>query len=96
MYTHGGLSSGDSRWYRAYAINSVGTSTTYASGNNTTLRIPTAPRNLSVSTGDTSITLSWDPPNSNGGSAITGYKIDVSTDGVTFTFLVASHGDTFL
>ena len=56
---------------------------------------PTAPTELMASaSGDAQIDLSWTAP-SNGGSAITGYKIEVSTDGGTnWTDLVADTGDT--
>ena len=94
-YEHTGLSGGDSRWYRVYAINSTGTSTDYASGNATTLDLPNAPENLSFEVnGDTSIELIWDEPLNVGGDSITGYKIDVSSDNSVFTNLVASNGDT--
>ena len=35
-FTHTGLSAGDTRWYRVYAITDAGTSLTYVSGNATT------------------------------------------------------------
>ena len=53
------------------------------------LNAPTAPRDLHAK-GDstTQIDLSWDAPAKDGGTDITGYKIEVSTDGNTFTDLV--------
>ena len=94
-YTHTGLNAGDTRWYRVYSINSVGTSTVYASGNGVTNTIPSAPRNLAISQeSGTILNLSWNAPLNNGGDTITGYRIDVSTDGSSFTTLVSSHGDT--
>ena len=41
-----------------------------------------------------SIDLSWTAPADNGGSAITGYRIEVSTDDATWTDLVADTGST--
>ena len=46
------------------------------------LQAPSAPRNLTASAASaTSIRLDWTPPSKNGGSDVTGYKIEVSTDG---------------
>ncbi len=52
---------------------------------------PGAPTGFTATaSGTTTINLSWTAPASNGGSAITGYKIEVSSDdGMTWTDLVA-------
>ena len=53
---------------------------------------PLAPTGLTATaTADTQIDLSWTPP---AGGSITGYKIEVSTDGSTWTDLVADTGST--
>ncbi len=63
-----------------------------------TTAAPGAPRNLAAKAASTTqIDLDWDAPDKAGGSAITGYKIEVSTDnGGTWTDLVAdtSSADT--
>ena len=60
------------------------------------LTVPTAPRHLNATAvGDNRINLKWDAPNSNGGSAITGYKIEVSNNGRTnWTTQVANTGSS--
>ena len=58
--------------------------------------VPGVPTALSASTGgDTRINLSWTAPGDDGGSSITGYKIEVSPDGnADWTELVANTGNT--
>ena len=57
---------------------------------------PSAPTNLTVATATTTqIDLSWSPPSKTGGSDITGYRIEVSTDGgMNWTDLVADTSST--
>ena len=57
---------------------------------------PGAPRSLTATaSGTTTINLSWTAPVDNGGSVITGYKIEVSTDsGTTWTDQVANTAST--
>lgn len=43
--------------------------------------IPTAPQNVVGTRGDSSVTLTWDPPKSIGGTPILDYNIQSSTDG---------------
>ncbi len=95
-YSHTGLSAGTTRHYRVSAINNVDTSTPSNVAMATTAAVitaPGAPTSLNATaSGQTTINLSWTAPTSTGGADITGYKIEVSTDGGgTFTQLVASH-----
>ena len=85
-YAHTGLSAGTTRHYRVSAINSVGTGAASNVDNATTdaaaTTVPGAPTSLSATaSGTTTIDLSWTAPSSDGGSAITGYKIEVSPNG---------------
>ena len=53
--------------------------------------VPTAPKDLNATAvGDTRIDLSWDAPSSTGGSTLTGYKIEVSNNGNSWTTRVAN------
>ena len=57
--------------------------------------VPTAPRNLeATAVGDNRINLTWDAPSSDGGSTITGYRIQVSTNRNTWTTRVANTGSS--
>ena len=56
---------------------------------------PDAPSGLAATAGDVQVTLAWTAPTSDGGSSITGYKVERSTDaGVTWTVLTASSGSS--
>ena len=53
---------------------------------------PGVPRNLeAVSGGEDRIVVSWDAPADSGGRAITGYRVEVSSDDTAFTELVDDH-----
>ena len=60
------------------------------------LTVPSAPSDLNArAVGDNRINLTWDAPSSNGGSVITGYKIEVSNNGRTnWTTRVANTGSS--
>ncbi|TMF33872.1 MAG: fibronectin type III domain-containing protein, partial [Chloroflexi bacterium] len=52
--------------------------------------VPGAPRNLNAKPGSPrGVSLTWQAPTSNGGAAITGYRIYRSTSTGTETFLIA-------
>ena len=56
---------------------------------------PGAPTGLTAAAnGQNQIDLSWTAPSSDGGTAITGYKIEVSMDGSTWTDLMADTAST--
>ena len=82
-----GAAPGTTYLVRLSAINAVGASDYLTGSVKTTAVAPTAPRTLaSSSIASTSLTLSWQLPTSNGGSAITDYKVELSSNnGTTWT-----------
>jgi hypothetical protein len=98
-YSDTGLGANTSYLYRVSAINSVGTSSPSNTSSATTGTVATAPQpptGLAATTISSSqINLSWTAPSNNGGSVITGYQIERSTDsGSTWSILVANTAST--
>ena len=96
-YAHTGLGGGTTRHYRVSAINTNGTGTpSNVDSATTTTTVPGAPTGLTaMASGTTAINLSWSAPGSTGGSAITGYRIEVSSNGgSSWTNLVANTSNT--
>ncbi len=97
-YTHTNLAAGTTQVYRVRAINSVGNSDASNTVSATTdaLATPDAPTELTITaSGPSTLVLSWTAPLDDGGSAITGYRIDTSSDGQSdWTVLVASTPST--
>ena len=96
-YSNTGLTANTAYTYRVSAINSIGTSspsnaasaTTQSGTSSTAPQSPTGLTSTAVSSSQ--INLSWTVPSNNGGSAITGYKIDRSTDGGSTWSVVVSN-----
>jgi Ca2+-binding RTX toxin-like protein len=83
-----GAAPGTNYLVRVGAINSVGVSEYLTGSLKTASTAPRTPRDVSSSkVSGTSLTLSWLLPSSNGGSAITDYKVEVSSNCATYTVI---------
>ena len=93
------MTSGTTYYYRVIATNAIGDS---SPSNEASARpsapstVPSAPTGLTASAvSSTQINLKWTAPTNNGGSPITGYKIERSKDaGTTWSTIVPNTGTT--
>jgi fibronectin type 3 domain-containing protein len=87
-YTDSGLSNGTTYWYQVSAVNVVGESVRSVEKSAKPVTAPSAPRSLTAAPHRTKgINLTWQVPLSDGGSAITGYRIYRSTTSLNETLL---------
>jgi len=98
-YTATGLTNGTAYTFRVTAINGVGEgeAASSVSASKTPRGVPGAPGTLSLAAGSPNtsvIGLSWSAPGSTNGGAITGYKIQRSTDGSSWSDVVADTSST--
>jgi hypothetical protein len=99
-YSHTGLTTGTTYTYRVSAINSIGTSsasseTSATPTSSSSSSVPSAPTGLvATASSATQVNLSWSAPSSNGGYAITGYKIEYKIGSGAFSNLVSNTGTT--
>src|SRR5437867_3533857 len=84
-YTNTGLTNGVTYFYKVRAVNSVGLSLLSNEASATPVSVPSAPQNLQATAGTSNVALTWNAPSSNGGSAITGYKIYTFTSSGSVT-----------
>lgn len=85
-YLATGLTNGTTYWVRVYATNAIGigTPTTAVSGVPTAgATAPSAPLNVVATPGVNAVTITWDPPTSNGGLLLNGYSIERSLSSST-------------
>lgn len=80
-FTITGLTNGTSYDFRVSAVTSYGNGAWATATSVTPSTVPGAPASVTATRGDTQVLLAWTAPASNGGSAITDYEYEVSTDG---------------
>lgn len=87
-----GLTNGLSYTFNVVARNVVGDSPAASASATPTgsAMPPHPPRRAQTLAGDGQVTITWDAPSSDGGSAITGYRVEVVGDGSKFCTAVAS------
>ena len=94
-YTNTGLTNGTTYFYTVKAVNLIGASGASNEASATPVSVPGAPRSVSAKTAATKgVTLTWAAPTSNGGSAITGYKIYKGTSKGAEILLASVNGTT--
>ncbi|HMI24448.1 MAG TPA: fibronectin type III domain-containing protein, partial [Streptosporangiaceae bacterium] len=78
-YTVSGLANGTTYYFTADAVNRANLHSTISAEASATpaapVTAPGAPRGLTAAAGDAQVSLSWQAPGSNGGAAITGYRV---------------------
>jgi hypothetical protein len=81
VYNLDGLTNGTSYSLMVRAVNAGGAGNYSEAASSTPFTVPGVPANLSGTTSDASVAISWDAPSSNGGSTITNYTIEYTPSG---------------
>jgi len=89
-----GLTNGVGYVLRARAVTDVGDGDWSATMAATPATVPSAPPGVAVAAGDTTVTVSWTTPTSNGGSPIVDYQLESSSDAGTTWVAVTDDAST--
>ena len=84
-YALTGLTNGTAYSVRVAAVNAAGTGSYSASASGTPATVPGAPTNAVATQYTPNVAVNWTDPASNGGSAITGYVVQFSQNGGSWT-----------
>lgn len=95
-YVDNPLKNGVMYYYKASARNSNGVSLPSNEASATPAKPPNAPRTLTALPGNSNATLNWWPPNTDGGSPVTLYKVYRSPDGISFAQIDSTSFLTYL
>lgn len=87
-----GLTNGTPVRFRVAATNANGTGAFSVPAATTPVTTPGAPTDLAAMPGPSEADLTWTAPADTGGSPITGYRVERSTDGATWTVAVTDTG----
>ncbi len=74
-YTDATVTNGVPYYYQVSATNAIGEGPRSSEVSVTPATQPGAPQGLSAAPGDATVSLTWSPPSSNGGSPITNYRV---------------------
>jgi hypothetical protein len=80
-YTATGLTNGTAYVYRVSAVNSEGAGAHVQSSSTTPQTVPLAPTNVLTTPNNAYVTVRWTAPSDSGGSVITDYIVQFSSDG---------------
>jgi fibronectin type 3 domain-containing protein len=86
-YTDRATVNGQTYYYEVAAVNAAGEGPKSNEAPATPSNVPTIPRNLAATGGQSEVTLNWVAPVSDGGSSISGYKVYRATSAGTETLL---------
>jgi fibronectin type 3 domain-containing protein len=87
-YTDTSLTNGTTYFYKVAAVNAAGEGALSSERSAIPATVPNPPTLAPSGAGSGQVSLSWTPPPSNGGSAVTGYKVYRSTASGAETLLV--------
>jgi len=88
IYNDTGLTNGQTYYYIVAAMNAIGKGANSSEVSATPAAPPGAPKSLAAVAGDTQVTLNWQAPGYDGGTAITNYTVYRGTVSGGETFLI--------